>query len=86
MASLGSCETPGCTNNAKLQCPTCIKLGIQASCCTSVNEVICHGIPDTRPLKDGDLCNVDITVYHNGFHGDLNETFSLETLARNIRI
>nr|XP_022903804.1 methionine aminopeptidase 1 isoform X1 [Onthophagus taurus] len=46
-----------------------------ASCCTSVNEVICHGIPDTRPLKDGDLCNVDITVYHNGFHGDLNETF-----------
>nr|CAI5837020.1 unnamed protein product [Callosobruchus analis] len=46
-----------------------------ASCCTSVNEVICHGIPDTRPLQDGDLCNVDITVYHRGFHGDLNETF-----------
>lgn len=46
-----------------------------ASCCTSVNEVICHGIPDTRPLKDGDICNVDITVYHRGFHGDLNETF-----------
>lgn len=46
-----------------------------ASCCTSVNEVICHGIPDTRPLQDGDICNVDVTVYHNGFHGDLNETF-----------
>ncbi|KAJ8670675.1 hypothetical protein QAD02_001934 [Eretmocerus hayati] len=46
-----------------------------ASCCTSVNEVICHGIPDQRPLNDGDICNVDITVYHNGFHGDLNETF-----------
>lgn len=45
------------------------------SCCTSVNEVICHGIPDQRPLTDGDLCNVDITVYYNGFHGDLNETF-----------
>jgi methionyl aminopeptidase len=45
------------------------------SCCTSVNEVICHGIPDMRPLEDGDLCNVDITVYHRGFHGDLNETF-----------
>ncbi|XP_063217254.1 methionine aminopeptidase 1 [Bacillus rossius redtenbacheri] len=45
------------------------------SCCTAVNEVICHGIPDTRPLKDGDICNVDITVYHRGFHGDLNETF-----------
>lgn len=38
-------------------------------------QVICHGIPDTRPLKDGDICNVDITVYHRGFHGDLNETF-----------
>lgn len=44
------------------------------SVCTSVNEVICHGIPDLRPLKNGDLCNVDITVYHRGFHGDLNET------------
>ncbi|KAF7266901.1 hypothetical protein GWI33_019829 [Rhynchophorus ferrugineus] len=46
-----------------------------ASCCTSVNEVICHGIPDLRPLQDGDICNVDVTVYHRGFHGDLNETF-----------
>ncbi|XP_033644490.1 methionine aminopeptidase 1-like [Asterias rubens] len=45
------------------------------SCCTSVNEVICHGIPDKRPMEDGDIMNVDITVYHNGFHGDLNETF-----------
>ncbi|XP_055381240.1 methionine aminopeptidase 1 [Condylostylus longicornis] len=45
------------------------------SCCTSVNEVICHGIPDMRPLEDGDICNIDVTVYHRGFHGDLNETF-----------
>jgi len=45
------------------------------SCCTSVNEVICHGIPDTRPLEDGDIVNVDITVYYKGYHGDLNETF-----------
>lgn len=44
------------------------------SCCTSVNEVICHGIPDQRPLENGDLLNVDVTVYHRGFHGDLNET------------
>jgi len=44
------------------------------SCCTSINEVICHGIPDLRPLKDGDICNIDITAYHRGFHGDLNET------------
>ncbi|KAL5019365.1 hypothetical protein ScPMuIL_005087 [Solemya velum] len=45
------------------------------SCCTSVNEVICHGIPDSRTLEDGDIINIDITVYHKGFHGDLNETF-----------
>uniref|UniRef100_A0A1X7UF24 Methionine aminopeptidase n=1 Tax=Amphimedon queenslandica TaxID=400682 RepID=A0A1X7UF24_AMPQE len=40
----------------------------------SVNEVICHGIPDKRELENGDICNVDITVYYGGFHGDLNET------------
>eukprot|EP00041_Stephanoeca_diplocostata_P007824 m.112874 g.112874 ORF g.112874 m.112874 type:complete len:392 (+) comp17048_c0_seq1:42-1217(+) len=45
------------------------------SCCTSVNEIICHGIPDGRALKDGDIVNVDITVYYDGMHGDLNETF-----------
>lgn len=45
------------------------------SCCTSINEVICHGIPDTRPLEDGDILNLDITAYKNGYHGDLNETF-----------
>eukprot|EP01135_Chromosphaera_perkinsii_P011178 Nk52_evm5s2356 gene=Nk52_evmTU5s2356 len=49
------------------------------SCCTSVNEVICHGIPDMRPLEDGDIVNVDITLYHDGFHGDLNETFFVGT-------
>ncbi|XP_067139162.1 methionine aminopeptidase 1 [Centruroides vittatus] len=49
--------------------------GFPKSCCTSVNEVICHGIPDLRPVKDGDILNIDITVYHRGFHGDLNETF-----------
>ncbi|ESO89064.1 hypothetical protein LOTGIDRAFT_228994 [Lottia gigantea] len=45
------------------------------ACCTSVNEVICHGIPDKRPLQDGDIVNVDISAYHNGYHSDLNETF-----------
>jgi methionyl aminopeptidase len=42
---------------------------------SSVNEVICHGIPDTRLLEDGDIVNVDVSVYKGGFHGDLNETF-----------
>ena len=45
------------------------------SVCTSVNEVICHGIPDQRVLLDGDIVNIDVTVYHGGFHGDLNETY-----------
>ena len=45
------------------------------SCCVSVNEVICHGIPDMRPLEDGDIVNLDISVYYKGMHSDLNETF-----------
>lgn len=45
------------------------------SVCTSVNETICHGIPDQRPLLDGDIINIDVTLYHNGYHGDLNETY-----------
>jgi len=48
--------------------------GFPKSCCTSVNEVICHGIPDLRPLQSGDIVNIDVTAYHRGFHGDLNET------------
>lgn len=44
------------------------------SLCTSVNEVICHGIPDRRPLENGDIVNLDISVYHKGWHADLNET------------
>ncbi len=45
------------------------------SLCTSVNEVICHGIPDDRPLEDGDIVNCDITIYREGVHGDTNATF-----------
>lgn len=55
------------------------------SCCTSVNEVICHGIPDARPLQNGDIVNVDITTYHRGFHGDLNETFFVGDVADNAK-
>jgi len=42
---------------------------------TSVNEVLCHAIPDTRTLQNGDIITIDITVYKDGFHGDLAETF-----------
>lgn len=45
------------------------------SICTSINEVICHGIPDSTVIQDGDIVNVDITAYINGVHGDTNYTF-----------
>jgi len=45
------------------------------SVCVSPNEVICHGIPDSRPIEDGDIVNLDVSIYHKGFHSDLNETF-----------
>lgn len=45
------------------------------SVCTSVNEVICHGIPDRRPLENGDILDVDVTIFHKGYHADLNETY-----------
>merc|ERR1711862_1083756 len=43
--------------------------------CISPNEVICHGIPDCRPLEEGDIVNLDVSVFYKGFHSDLNETF-----------
>jgi methionyl aminopeptidase len=49
--------------------------GFPKSLCTSVNEVVCHGIPDARVLEDGDIVNVDITAYLDGVHGDTNATF-----------
>jgi methionyl aminopeptidase len=49
--------------------------GFPKSLCTSVNEVICHGIPDDRALVDGDIVNLDITVFVDGVHGDTNATF-----------
>jgi len=52
------------------------------SCCTSVNEIICHGIPDARPLKDGDVVNIDITVYLDGYHGDCSEMFEVGTVDK----
>ena len=48
--------------------------GFPKSICTSLNEVVCHGIPDDTVLKDGDLLNVDITAYLDGVHGDTNGT------------
>ena len=53
--------------------------GFPKSCCTSVNEVVCHGIPDDTVLEDGDIINIDITAFKNGVHGDLNKTFIVGT-------
>jgi methionyl aminopeptidase len=49
--------------------------GFPKSLCTSVNEVICHGIPDSRVLEDGDIVNIDITAYIGGVHGDTDATY-----------
>jgi len=49
--------------------------GFEKSCCTSLNEIVCHGIPDTTVIQDGDICNIDVTAYKNGVHGDTNATF-----------
>ena len=49
--------------------------GFPKSLCTSLNEVICHGIPDSTVIKDGDIVNVDITAFIGGVHGDTNATF-----------
>ncbi|CAN8073520.1 unnamed protein product [Agarophyton chilense] len=55
------------------------------SCCTSINEVVCHGIPDTTALVDGDIINIDVTVYYNGYHGDCSETFLVGNVDENGR-
>jgi len=49
--------------------------GYPKSCCTSLNEVICHGIPDSTVIADGDIVNIDVTAYIHGVHGDTNATF-----------
>jgi methionyl aminopeptidase len=49
--------------------------GFPKSCCVSLNEVICHGIPDSTVIEDGDIVNIDVTAYIHGVHGDTNATF-----------
>jgi methionyl aminopeptidase len=56
--------------------------GYPKSLCTSVNEVICHGIPDSRVLEDGDVINLDVTIYLNGVHGDTNATFAVGDISQ----
>jgi methionyl aminopeptidase len=60
--------------------------GFPKSLCTSVNECICHGIPDSRRLEDGDICNIDITGYLDGVHGDTNATFLVGSVDEESRL
>uniref|UniRef100_A0A1D2A5U4 Methionine aminopeptidase n=2 Tax=Auxenochlorella protothecoides TaxID=3075 RepID=A0A1D2A5U4_AUXPR len=55
------------------------------SVCTSVNECICHGIPDSRPLQEGDILNIDVTVYLDGYHGDTSAMFTVGEVAPEAR-
>ena len=60
--------------------------GFPKSCCTSLNEVICHGIPDSTVIEDGDIINVDVTAYLEGVHGDTNQTFLVGDVAEEARL
>lgn len=60
--------------------------GYPKSICSSVNEVICHGIPDDTVLEDGDIVNIDITAYLDGFHGDSNQTFLVGNASEEVKL
>lgn len=60
--------------------------GFPKSCCTSLNEVICHGIPDDTVIAEGDIVNIDITAFRDGVHGDLNKTFLAGDVAEEARL
>ena len=60
--------------------------GFPKSLCSSINEVICHGIPDDTVLQDGDIINIDITAFKDGFHGDSNVTFLVGNVAPEVEL
>jgi methionyl aminopeptidase len=60
--------------------------GFPKSCCTSLNEVICHGIPDSTVIEDGDIVNVDVTGFVGGVHGDTNATFFAGEPSEEVRL
>ena len=60
--------------------------GFPKSLCTSLNEVICHGIPDSTVLMEGDICNIDITAFIGGVHGDTNATFLVGDVDEEVRL
>lgn len=61
-------------------------MGYPKSVCTSINEVICHGIPDDRPLEEGDIVNIDVTAYKDGVHGDTCAMFGVGEVDEESRL
>ncbi len=55
--------------------------GFPKSCCTSTNHIVCHGIPSDKVLKDGDILNVDVTAYKDGWHGDTSRMFEVGRIS-----
>ena len=55
--------------------------GFPKSCCTSTNHIVCHGIPSDKILKDGDIVNVDVTAFKDGWHGDTSRTFEVGNIS-----
>lgn len=67
--------------------PSCLGyMGFPKSICTSINEVICHGIPDSTVLEDGDIVNLDVTAYIGGVHGDTNAMFAVGEVDEESRL
>jgi methionyl aminopeptidase len=60
--------------------------GYPKSICSSINEIICHGIPDNTVLQDGDIINIDITAYLDGYHGDSNQTFLVGNVSQEVQL
>jgi methionyl aminopeptidase len=56
--------------------------GYTKSCCTSINHVVCHGIPNEKPLRDGDIVNIDVTLVLDGWHGDSSRMYPVGTVRR----
>ena len=63
--------------------PACLGYrGYRHTVCTSINHVVCHGIPSDRPIKDGDILNIDVTVVLDGWHGDTSRMYYVGDVKR----
>jgi methionyl aminopeptidase len=56
--------------------------GYRKSCCTSINHVVCHGIPTDKPLREGDIVNIDVTLILDGWHGDSSRMYAVGEIPR----